>query len=166
MAKSNITSVVPLFICVLLALANFAHCNHNHNDFHIEGKVYCDTCRVKFVTRVSEFLQGATVRLTCRSMKDGSTTFTTDGKTDKDGLYSLLVPGNHDDDICEVKPYTSPDADCNEIVVEENAAKVTVTNQSGIKSPVRYTNPIGFMRKTAVSSCDQVLLELGMVPPE
>ena len=52
MAKSII--ILASALC-FLSLLGFAACE---NRFFVEGKVYCDTCRAQFVTKVSEYMQG------------------------------------------------------------------------------------------------------------
>ena len=43
----------------LSSLAGFAAADADDFDrFQIQGSVYCDTCRVQFVTRLSKFLEG------------------------------------------------------------------------------------------------------------
>ena len=43
----------------LSSLAGVANADADDFDsFQIQGSVYCDTCRVQFVTRLSQFLEG------------------------------------------------------------------------------------------------------------
>ncbi|OIS99019.1 anther-specific protein lat52 [Nicotiana attenuata] len=49
-------AIVLLSALCIVALANFAHCHPQV--FDVEGKVYCDTCRVQFETKLSENVEG------------------------------------------------------------------------------------------------------------
>lgn len=55
MAKATI-ALVSAAIC-FLAFAGFA-AGKAGEKFTVEGRVYCDTCRVKFETKISEYLTG------------------------------------------------------------------------------------------------------------
>lgn len=52
MAKSIIIQASALYF---LSLLGFAYCKDR---FFVEGKVYCDTCRTQFVTRISTYMKG------------------------------------------------------------------------------------------------------------
>ncbi|KAK6785408.1 hypothetical protein RDI58_018863 [Solanum bulbocastanum] len=81
--------IILLSALCALAVANFAVADFEI--FDVEGKVFCDTCRLGFVTSLSNTLEGATVRLTCKDMETHNETFTTEGKTDYTGKYTLTV---------------------------------------------------------------------------
>ncbi|GFZ12400.1 hypothetical protein Acr_23g0007850 [Actinidia rufa] len=160
MAKA-VALIAASALCVL-ALASLVQC---HNEvFTVEGQVYCDTCRVLFETKVSEYIAGADVKLQCRSRVDDSVTLTMTGTTDKDGFYRLSVSGDHEDEICEVTAISSPNPDCNETVPEISTAKVGLSKNSGILSTSRYCNSIGFVKKESLSTCIKVLDDMGFVP--
>ncbi|KAJ0228811.1 hypothetical protein HA466_0321940 [Hirschfeldia incana] len=136
--------------------------------FSITGSVYCDTCRVQFVTRLSKFLEGAKVKLECKSRANQTVTLTKEAVTNKDGKYQMEVMGDHEEELCEIILVQSPDAECGEVNNEEflrNAARISLTANDGIVSnEIRTINPLGFMRKTPVADCPQVFKELGIVP--
>lgn len=50
-------AIMLLSALCIVALANFANCHHPET-FDVEGMVYCDTCRVRFVTNKSEIIEG------------------------------------------------------------------------------------------------------------
>ncbi|KGN49302.1 hypothetical protein Csa_003004 [Cucumis sativus] len=132
--------------------------------FFIEGKVYCDTCRIQFFTRVSKYLPGAKVKLVCREEANaGNETFTGEGVTDKNGVYKIEVDGDHEEEICEVSLLESADTGCGEIPTDGygHFARVSITGNNGIINPVRQANPLGFMKKDALPQCKEVLRELG-----
>ena len=58
MAKSTIILVSAL---CFISLFHLASCK---DQFFVEGKVYCDTCRVQFFTKVSKFLEGILINST------------------------------------------------------------------------------------------------------
>ncbi|KAM7251976.1 hypothetical protein ACFE04_023859 [Oxalis oulophora] len=159
--------VSALSVTLLLCFSSFVvlASAHRGNDFlFVEGKVYCDTCRVYFETRLSNFLTGAQVKLECRERNNETVTLTMNGTTDKDGSYSFAVNGEHEEEICEVSLVKSPDSECAEISDEK--ARVVITKNVGVVDPVRFANPISFMRTQAVANCTQVLNELGLSPED
>ncbi|XP_059664523.1 olee1-like protein [Cornus florida] len=148
----------------LLALSGLAHADDKKKDakFTVEGKVYCDPCRVEFVTSLSQFLEGADVVLLCKNAETGNVTYSVNGKSGKDGSYTLKAEGDHGNDVCEVKVATSPQPDtCGEAMDEP--APVALTDIES-NSDIRYANYIGFMKKDPDAECTKVLEELGIYP--
>lgn len=47
--------VALCFVCIF-SLFSFGYSVEDR--FFVEGKVYCDTCRAKFVTKISEYMKG------------------------------------------------------------------------------------------------------------
>ncbi|KAK6777118.1 hypothetical protein RDI58_023835 [Solanum bulbocastanum] len=157
-------AILLLSALCIVALANFAHC---HSEvFNVEGKVYCDTCRVQFETKLSENLGGATVKLQCRNISTEAETFSVEGVTDKDGKYKLTVDGDHENDICEVTVVKSPREDCKESVSGYEKARIECSDNVGIHNAVRYANPLFFMKAESVQGCKEALDELGLFPLE
>ncbi|KAF3442421.1 hypothetical protein FNV43_RR16337 [Rhamnella rubrinervis] len=163
MAKAFVVAALvatTLSLCLSVVVSSDAA-----EHFFVEGKVYCDTCRVQFVTRVSEPLEGATVSLECKRRNDSALTYSADGVTDKNGVYSLPVDGDHEEEICEVRALKSRREDCNTpFDVFDQKARVLLTDKSGQSSMARYAAPLGFMKKEALPVCKEVLKEL--FPPE
>ncbi|GMH27120.1 hypothetical protein Nepgr_028963 [Nepenthes gracilis] len=163
MAKSHNLLIVASALC-FLSLVGISRC---HSDrFFVEGQVYCDTCRIEFVTRVSEFLEGARVRLECRNRTGGDIAYTREGVTDKNGRYSLPIDGDFEDDICEVTLVKSPREDCSELPIDpfaRQAAKVSLTSNNGVVDPIRSANPLGFMISNPLPECHEVLKELALL---
>ncbi|XP_059663984.1 anther-specific protein LAT52-like [Cornus florida] len=160
---AKVVALVAYALC-LLALSGFASAADNKKDskFTIEGKVYCDPCRVQFVTKLSQFLEGADVVLLCKNVETGNVTYSVNGKSGKDGSYTLKAEGDHGNDVCEVKVATSPQPDtCGEAMDE--TALVTLTDIES-NSDIRYANYIGFMKKDPDAECTKVLEELGIYP--
>ncbi|GMY37535.1 Pollen allergen Ole e 1 family [Fagus crenata] len=159
MAKSII--ILASALC-FLSLLGFAVCE---NRFFVEGKVYCDTCRAQFVTKVSEYMQGAKVKIECRDREGGSVTYSSDAETDASGTYRLPVDGDHEEEICEVVLVKSSNPDCSEVSKDpflKKSARVSLTKNNGITTPVRLANPLGFLKKEPLASCPEVLRELGL----
>ncbi|KAG6638801.1 olee1-like protein [Carya illinoinensis] len=160
MAKS-IIFLAASALC-FLSLLGFAYCDSH---FSVEGKVYCDTCRTQFVTRLSTYMKGAKVRLECRKRGDGAITYSVESETDKLGTYHLQVDGEHEEEVCEIVLLKSSDPDCSEVSkdpFQKKSARISLTKNNGITSPVRLANPLGFMRKEHLPGCGQVLKELGL----
>ncbi|KAE9594505.1 hypothetical protein Lal_00001205 [Lupinus albus] len=159
MAKSTIFLASALcFLCFF----GSAYCQDR---FSVEGLVYCDTCRIQFITKLTEFLEGATVRVECKEENSEKVTFSKEALTDSSGSYKVEVDGDHEEEICEVKLVKSPRPDCAEIDKEfhlEQSAKISITKNNGIVSDVRNANPLGFLRKKRLPACAEVLKDLGV----
>ncbi|CAN4116603.1 unnamed protein product [Withania somnifera] len=137
--------------------------------FHVEGKVYCDVCRTLFENRLSKPMSGAEVRLQCRNLTDHSVTLTVEGKTNEQGVYSLLVEDNHENEICEMILMKSTMDDCTEVPeggYAKESARITITNNNGIIETTRHANPLFFLKKEVFSECDKVFKELELLPEE
>ncbi|RYQ82591.1 olee1-like protein [Arachis ipaensis] len=155
-------SVILISFFCFLSLFGSAYSNER---FYIEGKVYCDTCRLQFITKLSEFLEGATVRVECKEQEGGSVTFSKEAVTDSSGIYKLEVDGDHEDELCAVKLVKSPRSDCSEVDSElhlDQSARISITNNNGIVSPYRQANPLGFLKKERLPDCAKILKELGI----
>lgn len=108
---------------------------------------------------------GATVRVECKEEGNGSVTFTKEVVTDAKGSYKVEVDGDHEEELCQVVLVKSPRSDCSEIDSDshlEQAAKISITKNNGIVSPVRAANPLGFLKKERLPGCADVLKELGI----
>ncbi|KAL1292404.1 hypothetical protein HN51_060850 [Arachis hypogaea] len=160
MAKSTIMVIAALCLMSVVGSA------YGYDKFFVEGKVYCDTCRIQFLTSVSEFLPGATVRLECKVAANETITYVKDVTTDAAGKYSIEVEGDHEEELCEVFLIDSPRQDCNEIKSEvanlETASRVSLTHKNGIVSAVREANPLGFLKAVPLAECPQIFKELGL----
>ena len=102
------------------------------------------------------------VKLECTKIEDGSLTYTIEGKTDKDGVYSLAVDGDHEDENCQLKTLTSSHADCNEIMNLRDSDRIVLTKNMGVSSMARYVNSLGFMTKTVDPQCADIIKQLGL----
>ncbi|XP_022720406.1 olee1-like protein [Durio zibethinus] len=147
-----------------LYLLGIAHAEAPEH-FFVEGKVYCDNCRVQFVTRISKYMAGAKVRLECKDREGGQLTYAVDGETDASGSYHLKVEGDHEEEVCEVALVESSDPECAEINKENylrKGARIVLTKDTGISSDRRSANPLGFMVKDRLPECTEVLREIGI----
>ncbi|XP_043700296.1 anther-specific protein LAT52-like [Telopea speciosissima] len=157
MAKSSQALLIAaLFFFGLLGLA---HCH----DFVVEGRVYCDTCRALFETRVSKPMADAPVRLTCRNRVNGTISETVEAVCDDLGTYKITVDGEHEDDICEMSVVKTSITDCDEHVPGKDRARVVLTHNNGVVSRTRYASPLGFLAKKTLDVCPEVLKELGLL---
>nr|Q29W25.1 RecName: Full=Pollen allergen Cro s 1; AltName: Allergen=Cro s 1; Flags: Precursor [Crocus sativus]AAX93750.1 pollen allergen Cro s 1 [Crocus sativus] len=162
MGKCQAVFLLVGALCVL-SLAGVANAAENH--FKVQGMVYCDTCRIQFMTRVSTIMEGATVKLECRNITAGTQTFKAEAVTDKVGQYSIPVHGDFQDDICEIELVKSPNSECSEVshdVYAKQSAKVSLTSNNGEASDIRSANALGFMRKEPLKECPEVLKELDL----
>ncbi|KAE8691330.1 Anther-specific protein LAT52 [Hibiscus syriacus] len=129
--------------------------------FNVVGKVYCDTCRVEFETKLSEPIPGATVKLECRKVRDEAITFSRGAVTNATGGYSIPVKGDHEAEICKVSVEKSPRPYCNEKMESWEKSQVELTTQDGLAAPIRTANNLGFKKKEPLPGCPQVLKEMG-----
>ncbi|KAG6588217.1 hypothetical protein SDJN03_16782, partial [Cucurbita argyrosperma subsp. sororia] len=155
------------FAIILLSALFFLSILHvsvsKKDHFVVEGKVYCDTCRIQFFTRVSKWMHGAKVKLVCREEEGGSETLAVEAETGKNGEYTIKVDGDHEEEVCEVNLVKSSDDDCAEVPTDGfgHRARVSITANDGITNPMRQANPLGFMKKETLPQCKEVLRELG-----
>lgn len=108
---------------------------------------------------------GAKVKLQCREREGGVITYSVEAETDESGTYHLEVDGEHEEEICEIVLLKSSEPDCSEISKDpflEKSARISLTKNNGLTSPVRHANPLGFMKKQKLPVCGKVLKELGM----
>ena len=101
----------------------------------------------------------------CRDRESGSVTHNGTAVTDVSGSYKLAVEEEHEEDICAVSLIKSANADCSEVSKDpfiKKSARISLTSNNGIASPVRLANPLGFMKKVALPQCAEVLKELGL----
>ncbi|KAJ7981815.1 Pollen-specific protein-like protein [Quillaja saponaria] len=146
-------------VFALIAVCLFGFTQAHQEEFAVQGKVYCDPCRVQFETKLSKSLSGAFVHLECRSISNSTKTIEVDGKTDANGFYKLLVTGDHEEEYCEVSLKESNNQECKD-VMEVDRARVGLTNNNGDKSIERFANALGFMTREVDPACVEVLKEL------
>nr|GMD23392.1 anther-specific protein LAT52-like [Ipomoea batatas] len=163
MAKATI-ALVSAAIC-FLAFAGFA-AGKAGEKFTVEGRVYCDTCRVKFETKISEYLTGAVVRLDCRNLKTEKETYTEEATTTANGNYTLEVEGDHEEAICDVTVVKSPREDCKQTVPSLEKSQVLCSENAGLHSFVRYANPLFFVPEKPDPRCKKVLEDIGYLPED
>ncbi|WVY93537.1 hypothetical protein V8G54_032625 [Vigna mungo] len=161
MAKSSI-----IIFASVLCLLSFLSSVCAKERYMVEGTVYCDTCRLQFLTKLSEFMEGATVRVMCSQVDNANNvTFNKETTTNSLGAYRMEVDGDHEDDTCEVTLVKSPRSDCNEIDREAHllqAARISITKNNGIVSNIRQANPLGFLKKDRLPGCAELMKELGI----
>lgn len=104
---------------------------------------------------------GVKVSLECRRPDNGSLTYSSEGHTDKNGIYSVAVKGDHDDEICQLKTVKSTHSDCNEVMANW-ADRIVLTKNMGVSSMARYVNPLGFKTQGINPECAKVIKELGL----
>lgn len=132
----------------------------NGDTFIIQGKVYCDPCRIQFPTKISYPLPNTKITLVCHKVT-GEETYRVEGSSDDKGKYALNAVGDHAEEVCEITVSDSPDPNCPELMDDENHVKVSLTNKHGAKGKGRYANPLGFMTTNADPRCKESLEELG-----
>ncbi|CAN1145853.1 Olee1-like protein [Linum perenne] len=157
---------VVTFIFLGIALSIISSVNATGEKMFVEGKVYCDPCRVEFPTKISTMLAGARVNLACLSRENNTITYHIEGLTDKTGTYKLPVVKDHEEDLCDVKLMKSPKDDCKEKFRFIDKARVLLTENMGSVNPVIYANPIGYMTATTDPRCAKIMEEMGITLQE
>ncbi|KAK9146247.1 hypothetical protein Sjap_006150 [Stephania japonica] len=160
MAKRCDLPLIARVLC-LLALFGYAHCA---DFFYVEGKVYCDTCRIAFETSVSEFIPGSRVRLECKDREGGHITYSVSDETDSTGTYQIKVEGEHEEEICEVVLVQSGRPDCKEVLAGRDRARILLSSNNGIEDSTRFANSLGFLKDKPIASCPKVLAKMGLLP--
>ncbi|KAI6705394.1 hypothetical protein NL676_008356 [Syzygium grande] len=154
-----------IFLASALSFLSLLGAVYGDSRFFVEGKVYCDTCRAQFITKVSHDMPGARVRLECRDREGGDLTYSIEGVTDNTGTYRLPVDGEHEEEICEIVLVKSSQPGCEEVSTDDflrKSARVSLTKNNGMTTPVRQANPLGYMKKEPLPECADVLKELGI----
>ncbi|XP_024973822.1 anther-specific protein LAT52-like [Cynara cardunculus var. scolymus] len=131
--------------------------------FVVQGKVYCDPCRIQFPTKISYPVPNTKVILSCRERENDAETFTVEGTCDSNGMYSITASGDHEEEICDVRVTESPDKKCPEVMDDESSSRVSLTDKNGVRGKTRMANPIGFMVKEVDPRCKDILAEIGIM---
>lgn len=104
---------------------------------------------------------GVKVNLNCRKADSNKATYVKEAKTDANGVYKILVDGDHEDEICEVKPESTGKGKCTEAMTNKSD-RIVLTNNMGSSSLTRLVNPLGFKTKAVDGQCRKVVKELGL----
>ncbi|KAG6529218.1 pollen-specific protein C13-like [Zingiber officinale] len=160
MARHLISGAVAVLavVCVLPAIALAARdIAAAKKPFVVQGRVFCDTCQAGFETPVSTYIQGAKVRVECRSKTTGAKTCSFDGTTDHTGTYKILVADEHEHEICESTIVSSPVSNCKTALQGRERARVFLSRNNGIASDIRYANALGFQKDSPLPACAALL---------
>uniref|UniRef100_A0A6N2LXH6 Pollen-specific protein C13 n=1 Tax=Salix viminalis TaxID=40686 RepID=A0A6N2LXH6_SALVM len=130
------------------------------NPFHVQGRVYCDTCQCGFETIKTAYIPGATVRIECRDRTDLQLRYSLEGVTDSNGAYKIKVVGDQADRICQVVLVDSPLADCKSVDPVRNRAEIILTRSNGAISDLHYANSLGFVKDKALPGCAELVKKL------
>ncbi|KAH9778946.1 F28N24.16 protein [Citrus sinensis] len=127
----------------------------------VEGLVYCDSCRVKYKTELSDYIAGATVALECKESEGGEVVYSREVVSDQSGTYKIPIEGCHAK-LCQVRLVKSPKPECSEIVADGlSSARIDLTPSVGSDPElIRYANDLGFMKKESLPECAKVLEEM------
>eukprot|EP01018_Ginkgo_biloba_P002252 Gb_32832 [translate_table: standard] len=151
----NLKALVSL-ICLMAFLGTG---QSEENEYTVTGQVFCDTCAVGFITRVSKPIQGAKVAVQCKDHA-GKQLYYTEGTTDFQGYFNIPVNGDHSHEKCEAKAISSPTS-CN-IPSYTNIGPVFLTSNNGVVSSERITGPFGFKSTEILAVCTSVMQEYAM----
>lgn len=112
---------------------------------------------------------GAKVKLECHNITDGKQTYSVEGETDANGVYHLDAEGDHEDEICGIKPVKSSKEDCSEVIQDmwaKEFTRVSLTDKNGMVARTRQVNPILYLRSKPIAICPEVFKELHYIPGE
>lgn len=99
----------------------------------------------------------AVVRVECRSRGNSELTYTKEAVTDSAGKYKILVESDRADDYCDTVLVKSPDPECSSPDAGRDRARVILTSNNGMNSHTRFANALGFLKRTPLASCPQIL---------
>lgn len=159
MAKLPESIAILLLFLISTSISLTAGVKPSATGFVLTGKVYCDTCRSGFETTVTEYIEGAKVKLECKNATTHEVMLTMDGTTDASGTYTMDIKEDHDDEDCWVELVSSPKSNCKEMKKDRNSVQVMITENSGMSSNVRYANSLGFLRDQAMPICTKLMTE-------
>lgn len=54
----NLPRAIIIVTASALCFFTLLHDVHGESQFFVEGKVYCDTCRAQFITKISDYVKG------------------------------------------------------------------------------------------------------------
>ncbi|PON61610.1 Allergen Ole e 1, conserved site [Parasponia andersonii] len=151
-------AVLLMALCLLPALAMAIRTEKVKEDsLKLEGKVYCDTCRAGFETSATTYIEGATVRVECKSRSTNELVYRQEAKTASCGTYRMDIPKDQGNGICDVVLVSSPQANCATVSPGRDRARVILTRNNGIATPIRYANAVGFLRSEPLAGCEAIL---------
>ncbi|XP_054811400.1 olee1-like protein [Prosopis cineraria] len=152
------SSLVTLIVSTLCfsALLEFAH--GDNGTYNIQGRIYCDPCRFQQETRSSIPLKGVKVILQCKTSEEGNMTYTNTGLTDQNGVYTIPMNDNHENNYCEISTDQTTHPSCTETVAAKGD-RVTLINTNVLSFSTRFVRPLGFMSKEYDPRCALMVKE-------
>ncbi|KAI3824458.1 hypothetical protein L1987_05918 [Smallanthus sonchifolius] len=144
-------------LLALFALCLLSTATVDADPFRLKGRVYCDTCRAGFETSATKYLPGANVRVECRDRDSMTLRYTLKAVTDDTGTYEMEVNSDHGDQKCECTLVSSSDPECAEPNIGRDRATVILTRNNGMNRNARYANAMGFLKKTALPGCTELI---------
>eukprot|EP00250_Pteridium_aquilinum_P009517 c18721_g1_i1 orf=1-726(-) len=115
--------------------------------FVAKGKVFCDSCNDGRLTTSSSLIEGAVVAVRCTSLSGAQTAYV-EGKTGKDGEFSIHVTGAENSDACVAALLRSPSSECN-VLTAQTVAKVSFDAADG----QTVTGPFSFRPSKVPAAC-------------
>jgi len=104
---------------------------------------------------------GVNVTLKCIKEENDIVSYQKNSTTDANGMYSIPVRGDHEEEICVVVADPPNEGQCKE-AMPNKSDRIILTKNMGAASMTRYVNPLGFMTQTTDSQCFAVVQELGL----
>ena len=96
------------------------------------------------------------LKIECKNRDNKTSTFTSETKSRPDGYFVVKVPGDHEEDICEVILTPNKHSQCNEIMATRDRDQVSLADNAGVVGNVRYTNDLFYMTKDVDKRCEVI----------
>jgi len=96
------------------------------------------------------------LKVECKNRDNDTTTFTSETKSGADGYFTVKVPGDHEEDICEVILTPNHHPQCNEIMASRDRDPVSLADNAGVVGNVRYANDLFYMTKDVDKRCEAI----------
>lgn len=83
--------------------------------------------------------------------------YSKEATTDSTGCYTMLIPEDHEDQVCDAVLVHSPLSNCAKVSPGRDRARVILNCDNGIASNSRFVNSMGFERDEPLAGCANVL---------
>ncbi|KAI4345220.1 hypothetical protein L6164_012362 [Bauhinia variegata] len=155
MARSRVALLLALSISISISILPVPALSE---EFHVIGRVYCDTCQAGFETNVTTYIQGAKVKVLCRDRKSMQRLYSVEGETDETGTYNITVKGDRHDQMCHCELLSCSLEGCNRPDPGRCKSTVALTRtENGLMNTVQHANAMGCFKDQPLDGCKHLL---------